>query len=183
MDALQTKVESILFVASQALDIKKIARILEVRIEEVQEAIQELKKKYNVPESGVRIADNGIDFQMLSNPACSEQVERFKKRECSGELTPAQLETATVIAYREPITRAGIEQIRGVNCAVIIRNLLQRGLIEEKEDPRELFPQYYISIDAMRALGISSPADLPDYDFLSKHENIRPLVETEKENE
>lgn len=94
------------------------------------------------------------------------------KDEMAGELTKAQLETLTVVAYRSPVTRPELEQIRGVNCAVILRNLLVRGLIEEKEHATHPIPVYTLSLEAMRHLGMTSTTELPQYAELSHHAHL-----------
>jgi segregation and condensation protein B len=168
--------ESVLFVASEPLTIQKLAKSLDVNIEEIDQALAPLILKYSPAESGIVILRSGDEIQMTTNPELATTVEQFTKSEVFGELTKAQLETLTVIGYRGPITRPELEQIRGVNCAVIIRNLLLRGLVEEKDKSDSLMPVYEISIDAMRQLGISSTAELPDYDALHNHEYIQQVV-------
>ena len=113
---------------------------------------------------------------MATNPDNAEVIEQFVHDEAAGELTKAQLETLTVIAYRGPITRPELEQIRGVNCALIIRNLLLRGLIVEKEDTSQLTTVHALSFEALRHLGITSPAELVDYVALHTHEHIENVL-------
>ena len=177
---LSAKIESILFVASRPLDFKIIARAVGKNEMEVVEAVEILKMKYNQTESGINILQEGDSVQMASNAENSEVVDMFIKDEISGELTRAQLETLTVIAYQEPITRPELEQIRGVNCALILRNLLVRGLVEEKESSDKITPVYTLSFEALRHLGITAASALPDYEILHKHDNIeRVLAENE----
>jgi len=73
---------------------------------------------------------------MTTAKESSEIVEKFLKEELTGEMTRPQLETLTIIAYRGPMTKMEIEQIRGVNCSLILRNLLMRGLVEAKLDKK-----------------------------------------------
>ena len=174
---LNSPIESLLFVASKPLSIKDIAKALGVQVGEVEEAVSALKEAYNTAESGIYIIDTGSSIQMVTNPANSEVVEKFTTRELMGELTRAQLETLTVIAYQGPITRPELEQIRGVNCAIILRNLEMRGLIEEEESVDKLMATYRLSVDALRYLGITSPAELPDYAELHDHSHL-DLTET-----
>ena len=173
MNDLACHVESILFVASKPLSAKSIAKALNVNVEEVQVVFQELISRHNTPASGIHILANGDEVQMTTNPASHESVVQFVENETVGELTKAQLETLTVIAYRGPVSRPELEQIRGVNCAVIIRTLLMRGLIDEAEGVG-LLPVYRISVDALRYLGISSPMELPNFDTLHAHEYLLP---------
>lgn len=178
---LAPQIESILFVASTPLSLKKIARVLEVDEREVKEAIELLKDRYHGHASGIHIVESGDMIQMVTNPNHRDVVEHFTKAEMSDELTRAQLETLTVIVYRGPITRPELEQIRGVNCAIILRNLLVRGLIVEKESKEALMPLYEISIDTLRFLGISSAVELPKYKELHTHAHIERVLNESNE--
>lgn len=169
---LQSQIESILFVASKPLAVKTIAKAVRKNEAEVTEALEGLKARYNHEQSGLRILTVEDEVQMASSPDNAAVIEGFVKDEAAGELTKAQLETLTVVAYRGPITRPELEQIRGVNCALIIRNLLIRGLIDEREDPQSILPRYSISFEALRQLGIENVADLPEYQTLRAHAHI-----------
>ena len=163
---IKSQIESILFVASKPLTIKKIAQAIKRDLKEVEKVIEELKIKYNNDNSGIYILSNGSEVQMSSNPKNIEFVDMFVKNEINGELTKAQLETLTVIAYQGPISKPELEQIRGVNCSLILRNLLLRGLIEEKQDNKTKQIFYSVSFDFIRFLGINNLEELPNYDKL-----------------
>jgi len=173
---LLSQIESILFVASKPLSVAKIAKATSKSKGDVEEAIENLKLKYNRDDSGIHVLFESGDVQMATNPHNAEVVDGFIKDEVSGELTKAQLETLTVVAYRGPVTRPELEQIRGVNCAVILRNLMVRGLVEEKNDDKEIVPVYTLSFDALRHLGITDPSQLPEYDTLHAHEFIEAAL-------
>src|SRR3989338_2870811 len=177
MSSLFSRLESLLFVASKPLSTKEIARSLSVSIQEVDDVVSRLQVKFSHEDSGIHIVMNGSEVQMQTNPANAQDVERFVKYEISGELTKAQLESLTIIAYRGPITRPELEQIRGVNCAVILRNLMIRGLVEEKERDSELLPVYHISMEALRQLAVTNTSELPNFDVLSAHDSIPPKEE------
>ncbi|MBU2542748.1 SMC-Scp complex subunit ScpB [Patescibacteria group bacterium] len=180
---LLSQIESILFVASKPISIKQIIKATQKNMVEVEEVLEILKMKYNHRDSGIHILNEGDQFQMATNPVNSEVVSLFIKDEVSGELTKAQLETLTVIAYRGPITKPELEQIRGVNCTLILRNLLLRGLIEENESQDKILPVYSLSVEALRHLGIDSASDLPDYEELHKHEFVEKALEGLKKSE
>ncbi len=173
---LPSQIESILFVASKPLSHKEIAKATQQKESEIKSAVEELKLKYNRVESGIRILEIDAQVQMSTNPLNSQAVDLFIKEEASGELTRAQLETLTVIAYRGPITRPELEQIRGVNCAIILRNLLIRGLVEEKEEEGKFLPTFSLSFEALRHLGVDSAADLPEYEKIHHHEFIENIL-------
>ncbi len=168
--SLLSNIESILFVAGKPLTAKKIAKVLNCEENIVQEALEKLILKYNIPDSGVVIISNNGDYQMVSNAENKEASEKFVKAEIGGELTRPQLETLTVISYRGPITKPEIEQIRGVNCSLIVRNLLMRGLIKEHEDPTGMLSKFEVTIEYLRHLGLKDIKELPDYETLHNHE-------------
>lgn len=171
------KIESILFVASKPLTVRKLAKALEVGEDKVEEALDVLKSKYNQEDSGIHLLFADDTVQMSTNPGNADAVEGFVKDEVAGELTKAQLETLTVVAYRGPITRPELEQIRGVNCSVILRNLMMRGLVNEQDGSGKLMPEYVLTVEALRHLGIEGVQELPDYETLSQHEYIEKALE------
>ena len=174
---LLSQVESILFVASKPLALKKISKAIGVPDSQVAEALGALVLKYNQPDSGVVILQNNDEWQMVSNPENKAVSEKFLKAELSGELTRPQLETLTVISYCGPITKPELEQIRGVNCGLILRNLLLRDLVKESEDPANLLPTYEVTMEYLRHLGITSARELPDYETLHNHDYVIKMLE------
>ena len=169
---MTSQLESILYIASKPLSRAELKKSLGVENDILEQAITDLKERFNSPNSGIHIIDTGVDIQMVTNPENAEVVEKFTTQELMGELTRAQLETLTVVAYQGPITRPEIEAIRGVNCAVILRNLAMRGLVEEEESVDTLMAAYRISAAAVRQLGLSTPEDLPNYPELHNHAHI-----------
>ena len=176
MSSNLSKLESILFVASKPLSLKKIANTLGVSEDKTRMDLKDLKLKYNNKESGIVLLENGNEWQMAASPDNKEAAESFLKAEVAGELTRPQLETLTVISYCGPITKPELEQIRGVNCSLIIRNLMLRGLVKGKEDEASLLPTYEVTMDYLRHLGLNSLHKLPDYEQLHNH----PLIEGAK---
>ena len=177
MNSLQSKLESILFVASKPLSTKKLMKVLNVSENEVLGVLQELFEKYSAQESGIALLNNNDEWQMVSNPENKEVTENFVKAEVSGELTRPQLETLTVISYCGPITKPELEQIRGVNCSLILRNLMMRGLVKENDDTTNLLPKYEVTMEYVRHLGLQSIQELPEYGELHNHEYITKTVQ------
>lgn len=171
MPSVTLQIETILFVASKPISVRKIAKLLGVDEKIAEESLLQLKQKYN-SESGVVLFQNNDEYQLVSNPNQRSVAEHFVKTEISGELTRPQLETLTVISYCGPITKPELEQIRGVNCSLILRNLLIRGLIKERDAESSLLPSYEVTMEYLQHLGISDLKDLPDYATLHNHEYI-----------
>lgn len=114
---------------------------------------------------------------MTTAPEHAELVASFVEEDLHGELTRPQLETLTVIAYRGPITKSELEQVRGVHCGLILRNLMMRGLIQTEEDPTKLQMVYTVTMDFLRTLGVASLAELPEYETLHTAEAMNRLLE------
>ena len=163
-----------MFVASKPISIKKVVKVLKSDQKETESALLELQAKYNNPDSGIVILKIGDDYQMVSNSKNKQAAENFMKAEVSGELTRPQLETLTVISYCGPITKPELEQIRGVNCSLIIRNLMLRGLIR-KTDKAGILSTYEVTIDYLRHLGLNSVDELPDYEDLHNHPYLEEI--------
>jgi segregation and condensation protein B len=180
---LITKTESLLFITNKPLSYKKLADLSDSKISDIKEAAEQLKVKYNDNDSGVKLLDNGRSLQLATAPESAQVVEEFLKQELTGEMTKPQLEALTIVAYRGPILKLELEQIRGVNCSLILRNLLMRGLVESTTDSKDKQPRYLVTMDFLRFLGVSKLDELPDYEKLSHHENIEVLLEQQNSNE
>lgn len=144
---------------------------------EFDQAIESIKESFNTETSGIHLLEHENKLQFVTHPDEGQSVTRFFKQDVMGELTRPSLETLTIIAYRGPITKPEIEQIRGVNCSMILRNLLVRGLIAEKVDKQRLQSVYSVSMDFIRHLGIESVEDLPDFTKLRTAEIVDQVLD------
>lgn len=176
MSVLQAKIEAILFVATKPLSVKQLCRAVDGEEVDVRSAVAALAAAKNGETSGVHIVQNGDDVQMVTNPACAKLVEEHLAVELDPELTKPSVEALTIIAYRGPITKPEIEAIRGVNCSLIVRNLLLRGLIVETDDAGKMQPAYTLSTDALRYFGVHNAEELPDYAELHANAKIAQLL-------
>ncbi|MFB6181477.1 MAG: SMC-Scp complex subunit ScpB [Candidatus Magasanikbacteria bacterium] len=174
---LKSRLESLLFVNSDPLEYETASKITGASIERVQEAIDQLSDEYRQQDRGLSIIKKTNQAQMVASPENSDVVEELTDRQVKSDLTRAQLEALTIIAYRSPITKPELEEIRGVNCTRILRNLMMRGLIEEQEKEDRIVSEYILSSEALQYLGINSTEELPDYEELSSHEYIEDLLE------
>lgn len=177
-----SKIESILFASTKPMSAKQIQNILKCDIKEVNDSLKELEEKYNQKGRGINLINNLTKYQFTTSPENSKVIKDMIKSEMSGELTRPSLETLTVISYRCPITKAELEQIRGVNCSLILRNLMMRGLIESYYDKQRAVTLYNITLDFMRFLGINSVKELPDYEKLNQNEDLIKLLEKQSES-
>lgn len=172
MSPLAVQIEALLFASSKPLAMAKLAQLTDTKKSQVEEALAEITAAHAERAGGIRVLVNGDEAQMVTAPAAAETVAAFLKDETTGELSRPSLETLTIVAYRGPVTKPEIEQIRGVNCSLILRNLLMRGLVEATEDKRLLQTTYRISMEFLRHLGLNAAQDLPDYGRLNAHPNL-----------
>ncbi len=179
--SLRSKIESLLFISARSFTANKLAELTGEKKEKVEGVLDELVKEYADKDSGVRIVKLAQSYQMSTSPENAKLVQDYLKDETTGELTRPSLETLTIIAYRGPISKVELEQIRGVNCGQILRNLKIRGLIESREDKRTDNFYYNITMDFMKFLGIGNVKELPDYEKLNRDKNLESLFSQEKE--
>jgi segregation and condensation protein B len=153
--------ESLLFVADEAVPVDRLATILEIDLPEVEGALVELQQEYQT--RGLRIQQKRQRVQIVTAPEASPYIQRFLGLELTGRLSPAALETLAIVAYRQPVTRAQIEDIRGVNSDSVLRTLVNRGLIEEvgrlEQAGRPTI--YGTTFEFLQQFGLSRLDDLP----------------------
>ncbi|MGC9361110.1 MAG: SMC-Scp complex subunit ScpB [Anaerolineae bacterium] len=122
-------VEALLFVADGPAELQDLASALSVSVKEIEQAIGELQAAES--ERGLRVQMAGSSVQMVTMPEAADAVETFLGIGMGGKLSSAALETLAIIAYRQPITRARINAIRGVDSDGVIRTLVAKGLVEK----------------------------------------------------
>jgi segregation and condensation protein B len=152
--------EAVLFVADAPIDVGALARTVNASRHDVSEALSELAGALR--ERGVRLQRTGDLVQLVSAPRTASFVARFLGLE-HPPLTNASLETLAIIAYRQPITRTGIESVRGVDCDGPIRTLMARELIEEiGRAPVVGRPVLFgTTVRFLEYFGLEKPEDLP----------------------
>lgn len=175
--SIKSKIESLLFISAKPMTVKQLALLLKVKDDEIRQAGDELVEDYKNNKSGIQIIKDGAKFQMVSSPENAKIVQEFVKDETTGELSRPSLEALTIIAYRGPISKIDLDRIRGVNCALILRNLLLRGLIEAKFDKKKNETYYNVTFDFIRFLGVSDIKELPDYVRLHTDDTIDRMLE------
>ena len=172
----KSKIESLLFISAKPMSVKQLVDIIGGDKKDIVVAGEELISEYSETNKGIQIIKNGSKYQMVSSPDNTELVKKFLKDETTGELSRPSLETLTIIAYKGPISKADLNRIRGVNCSMILRNLLLRGLVETENDSETGEEQYVITIDFLKYLGINDVSQLPDFERLSKSESIDKVL-------
>jgi segregation and condensation protein B len=172
---LDAQLEALLFLSSHSMSLAKLAEMTSASADEVRAAVERLVERYHGEGSGLRLVRHAQSVQLATAPELSKLVTALLKDEQRSELTKPALETLTIILYRGPMTKAELDTIRGVNCSLILRNLLIKGLIETADGGGAL-AHYQVTFDFLRFLGVERVNDLPDYDKLHTDDHIDKLL-------
>lgn len=173
---LVQQIESLLLVEAKGFSYKKLAGLTDAAVDDVAHAVAELASRYADSQSGLRVVQDAQQVQLTTAPESSHIIQQYLKDETSGELTRPSLETLTIIAYRGPIHKSELELIRGINCSLILRNLLIRGLILEQTQEQTGEPIFSVTTEFLKLLGLSSTAELPEYDKLNTNVDLQTLL-------
>jgi segregation and condensation protein B len=164
MDLEEAKavLESILFVADEPVSTAQLADTLQVTRSFVKKAARSLADDYLA--RGLRVQFEGEKVQMVTAPETAPFVERFLGLQHSGTLSAPALETLAIVAYQQPITRPQIEDIRGVNCQGVLKNLVARGLIEavDRLDTVGRPIVYGTTFEFLQYFGLANLGELPE---------------------
>jgi segregation and condensation protein B len=160
------ELEALLFYYGEAIPFKKIAKILAIKESECRSLVDEFRNRLDSsPERALTILSDEKSVQLVTKKDFQLIGQKIVEEEFKEELTPAALETLSIIAYLGPISRATIDYVRGVNSSFTVRNLLMRGLITREANPgKGNVYDYRVSFDFMRHLGINRREDLPEYE-------------------
>ena len=162
--------EALLFSAASPLHLDQLALLLALPQDSIREALEELQRNYAAPDSGLALMEVAGGFQLATRPDVSEWIYRLHGHRRRSPITPALLETLAIVAYKQPVARADIEAIRGVDCGGVMRSLQDAGLAEivgRKEVPGR--PALYGTTDVfLKTFGLRSLEDLPSTSDISK---------------
>ena len=123
--------ESLLFVSGEPIKLKEMATIIESSENFTKEILQELMLRYEAEDRGIRLISINDAFQLVTKPKNSNYVQKLLKTNVRQSLSQAALETLAIVAYRQPITRIDIDEIRGVKSDSAVSTLAEKGLIKE----------------------------------------------------
>lgn len=167
--SLEARIEALLFVASAPVSLQQLAEALQCPLAEIEAGLDVLETLY--ANRGLALQRHESRVQITTHPVAGELIERFLGLEASQHLSRAALEALAIIAYRQPVTRPGIDAIRGVNSDGVMKSLLSKGLIQEvgrAEGPGRpilygttaAFLQHFglNSLDALPAFDLDEPA-------------------------
>ena len=168
---IDTVIESLLFVSGDGLSISHIAEILETTEDEVKAAVCKLKDYYKNNNRGLEITEYDGYIQLKTPEDNFVYVAKLAESKRKQPLSPAALESLSIVAYHQPVTKGSVEFIRGVNSDGPMSRLIERGLIEERGrlDAPGRPILYGTTKEFLRSFGLNSLSDLPDIEELAKN--------------
>ena len=173
--------EAVLFVTEHPVPAGELAEVLEMPLSRVEELLAELERQLTSREAGLVLKSVAGGWRLYSHPDAYPYLERFSTSATARKLTPAAMEALAVIAYRQPVSRGQISEIRGVDSESAVRTLERLGLIEEKERlniPGN--PAVYRTTQVfLEKLGLNDLSDLPP---LADHVPPAQFVDTLEES-
>ncbi len=156
-------IESVLFMAGEPVALKDIAQLLELSVQDTKILMRTTAELFIEQGRGLRVLELGDTYQLVTNAEFAPWIDKFTGVDRKKMLPTSLVETVAVIAYKQPITRAEIEYIRGVKCDYSVKKLLEFGLIEQsgrKDVPGKPF-LYVTTPKFLKTFGISSLEELP----------------------
>jgi len=174
---LRASIEAILLVADEPVQVVVLAQVLERPRDEIGSALTALAADYTAEERGFDLREVAGGWRYYTREEYAPVVERFVQDGQEVRLTQAALETLAVIAYRQPVSRARVSAVRGVNCDGVMRTLVLRGLTEESgTDPETGAILFRTTAYFLERLGLASLEDLPELaPFLPDPETIEDI--------
>ncbi len=162
-DELKNIVEAILFVAGELVSVETLAEALELESIAVENFVDEMMMEYSENKRGIHIIKIDKEYQMCSNPEFFKYIEKIYNKPKKFKITDAALEILAIVAYKQPITKNEISDIRGVNCDYHVNKLLELNLICEKGrlDAPGRPILFGTTKDFLRYYGVSNVEDLP----------------------
>ena len=179
-NSLAQKLEAMLSVALEPISAEELADVLDVETDEVRNVLDELRTQYVRDRRGFVLVELASGWSLQSSPDVAEYVSRFASRDVSHRLSAAALETLAIVAYRQPVSRAQISALRGVNVDGVVRLLEQRNYIAEcgrVEGPGQAI-LYATTDQFLDRLGLSDVSELPPIEsFLMPLETANILAD------
>lgn len=177
---LESKIEGLLFYKGEDVQIKKLAELLKVTEEEIEESLKKLEQ--SLINRGLVLVHKDDSVVLGITSELSSLIESIRKEEITKELTKSSLETLSIVLYKNGVSRSEIDYIRGVNSSFILRNLLVRGLIEKIVDPKDSRRVLYRpTFDTLSFMGITSIEQLPNYDEVKRQ--LQEVIKQEEKND
>lgn len=163
LNEMTSALEAVLFASGEPLSLDRISNIFVIDLETAEKVVLSLQDKLNSAKSGLKVVKLGSNYQLCTRPEYAEPIKAALDLKRKTPLSAAAFEVLSVVAYNQPVTKAFVEQVRGVDCSGVITTLVDKQLLEERgrlELPGR--PLLYGTTDNfLRCFGLSSLADLP----------------------
>lgn len=161
--SVEAAIEAVLFASGEPIAVRRIAEALEVEEDTVYKLCKNIQDRLNEEGSGICLMELNDCFQMCSKPQFAGAVKKALEIKKNTPLSQAAMEVLAIIAYNQPITKSFVEQVRGVDSAQIVNNLVEKGLVEEagRLDVPGRPISYRTSINFLRCFGLSGLDKLP----------------------
>ena len=175
---IESIIEGVLFAAGDSVSVERLSDIVGVDTKTLKSIINNLADKYDYEKSGLMIIALEDSYQMCTRPDYQEYISRLAEPKKGHNLSSAALEVLSVIAYKHPVTKTVIEEIRGVSSDTIVNRLVERGLVKEagRLDAPGRPMLFKTTEEFLRCFNLKSLSELPDY------EKIRNSGETVPED-
>jgi segregation and condensation protein B len=166
----ESVVEAVLFASDESLSAARLADIVGIGVKQIREHIKNLNDKYEANDNAFRIEQIAGGYQMLTLSDYNHWLKKLLRVRSDSKLSPAALETLAIIAYKQPVIRADVEAIRGVQVGEVIRNLMYKGLVKIVGRAEVLGrPMLYGTTKKfLETFGLNSLKDLPKIEELKK---------------
>jgi segregation and condensation protein B len=175
-ESLRGALEALLFVSDEPVSASRLARILDAPVSAVEKQLRSLAQEYHDAERGFQLREVGGGWRLYTHPAHHEVIEEYVLSWDTRRLSQAALEALSVIAYHQPVTRQGINAVRGVNSEAVVASLMEKGLVREVGRERQAGNAilYGTTQTFLERLGLKAVAELPPL------EEFAPDAETER---
>jgi segregation and condensation protein B len=179
LSGLKGIVEAILFVSGEPLSVDRLQGVVEgVSRTELMNALRALQADYAAEGRGLQVVEVAGGFQIATRPDCAPWIKRLEKVKAGAKLSRSAMETLAIIAYRQPLVRSEIEQVRGVDTAGVLKTLLERRLVRivgRKDVPGRPI-MYGTTKQFLQAFGLKDLADLPALRDIKDLQEAEPFM-------
>jgi len=158
-------IEGLLFYKSAPQKKQTVLKLFGISVEELRHAIEVLKER--LQHGAIRLVETSEELQLVTCSELAPVIETLRKNELKADIGKAGAETLAIILYQEPVTRAEIDRVRGVNSSFILRNLLIRGLIDRQHNKVRNAFEFIISPALLTYLGVTEKQQLPDFSVVA----------------
>lgn len=178
-DKVKGMIEAVLFTMGEAISIEQLSVVLEIETKELRSILEEMKADYETEARGIHLIELDGSFQLCTKVDAYDYVKRIVSQPKKRSLTNVLLETLSIIAYKQPVTKQEIETIRGVKSDFAVNKLVEYNLVKElgRLDTIGRPIVFGTTEDFLRCFGVSSIEELPDIDEVQKQNFLEEAME------